>query len=134
MIRAAQRCSLFLLWAVAATALHAAAPTHWLDQYGRKVWHTENGLPQNTVRAILQTSDGYLWIGTEEGLARFNGNDFVLFNSTNTPQLQSNLIQSLRQSSTGDLWISTTNGLLIYRNRSFLRLDLQAGLPSSVVY
>jgi ligand-binding sensor domain-containing protein/signal transduction histidine kinase len=134
MIRAAQRCSLFLLWAVAATALHAAAPPHWLDQYGRKVWHTENGLPQNTVRAILQTRDGYLWIGTEEGLARFNGSDFVLFNSTNTPQLHSNLIQSLRQSSNGDLWISTTNGLLVYRNRSFLRLDPQAGLPSSVVY
>jgi ligand-binding sensor domain-containing protein/signal transduction histidine kinase len=134
MIRAAQRCSLFLFWAVAAMAQHPAAPAHWLDQYSRKVWHTENGLPQNTVRAILQTNDGYLWLGTEEGLARFNGNDFVLFNSANTPQLQSNLIQSLRQSSTGDLWISTANGLLVYRNRSFLRLDTKAGLPSPVVY
>ena len=134
MIRAAQRRSLFLLWVLAATTLHAAAPTRWLDQYRRKVWHTENGLPQNTVRAILQTNDGYLWLGTEEGLARFNGNDFAVFNSTNTPQIQSNLIQSLLQSGNGDLWIGTTNGLLVYRNHSFLRFDTKAGLPSAVVY
>jgi ligand-binding sensor domain-containing protein/signal transduction histidine kinase len=134
MIRTVQRTSLLLLWAIAATGLAAAVPDHSLDQYGRKVWHTENGLPQNTVRAILQTQDGYLWLGTEEGLARFNGNDFAIFNSTNTPQLQSNLAQSLFQSSSGDLWIGTTNGLIVYRNHTFLRLETKAGLPSSVIY
>src|SRR5689334_25300864 len=60
------------------------APT----QYGHRVWTTEQGLPQNTIRAILQARDGPLWLGTQEGLVRFDGMRFVIFDEKNTPALK----------------------------------------------
>ena len=51
----------------------ALDPHKTLTQYSRKVWTQEHGLPQDTIRAITQTADGYLWLGTDEGLARFDG-------------------------------------------------------------
>ena len=66
-----------------------------LTQYGHEVWLTENGLPQNTVHSIAQTRDGYIWIGTEEGLARFDGIRFTVFDKQNTAQLKSNYIRAL---------------------------------------
>src|SRR6185503_10070092 len=66
-----------------------------LSQLGHEVWLTENGLPQNTVHAIAQTNDGYIWIGTEEGLARFDGVKFTVFDKQNTPELKSNYIRNL---------------------------------------
>src|ERR1700734_2191717 len=53
-------------------------------QYVTKIWHTEEGLPQNSVNAMLQDHRGYIWIGTFGGLARFDGARFTLFNSANT--------------------------------------------------
>ena len=55
------------------------------QQYLRTTWTTENGLPQNTITAICQTPDGYLWLGTFGGLARFDGVKFTVFNTTNAP-------------------------------------------------
>ena len=66
-----------------------------LSQFSHEVWLTENGLPQNTVHSIAQTRDGYVWIGTEEGLARFDGVRFTVFDKQNTPQLKSNYIRTL---------------------------------------
>src|SRR6201991_2676010 len=66
-----------------------------LSQFGHEVWLTENGLPQNTVHAIAQTADGYIWIGTEEVLARFDGVKFTVFDKQNTPAIKSNYIRSL---------------------------------------
>src|ERR1039458_9231042 len=73
-------------WAVVALALalapagRALDPARRITQYIHRVWTQEDGLPQDTVRAIAQTPDGYLWIGTEEGLASFDGYDFTAFN------------------------------------------------------
>lgn len=63
-------------------------------------------MPQNTVRSILQTPDGYLWMTTLDGLARFDGVHFTVFNKLNTPELASNRLAQSAQSSDGDLWIS----------------------------
>src|SRR4029077_17535226 len=61
----------------------AAAPDYLID-----VWDTEdNNLPNSTVTAIAQTPDGYLWIGTYDGLARFDGFRFVTYEPVNTPEL-----------------------------------------------
>jgi len=73
-------------------------------------WTTENGLPQNTVTAIAQTRDGYLWLGTFGGLARFDGVKFTIFNSANTPGLISNRFTSLYVDNEGLLWIGTEAG------------------------
>ncbi len=90
----------------------ALDPNHALSEYGRQVWLSENGLPQNTVQALTQTPDGYLWIGTQEGLARFDGVKFEIFDKQNTPQLNSNDIRTLLVDGSGTLWIATSSGLI----------------------
>ncbi len=59
----------------------ALDPNKAMTQYVHEAWTTENGLPQNSVTSILQTRDGYLWFGTQEGLVRFDGIRFTVFNS-----------------------------------------------------
>ena len=88
-------------WRLVCVAALCAAPAFALDparpltQYGREVWRSEQGLPQNSVQALAQTRDGYLWLGTQEGLARFDGVRFVVFDKTNTPAIRHNSIQAL---------------------------------------
>jgi ligand-binding sensor domain-containing protein/signal transduction histidine kinase len=104
-----------------------------LSQFGHEVWLTENGLPQNTVHSIAQTRDGYIWIGTEEGLARFDGVKFTVFDKQNTPQLKSNYIRALLADSQGALWIGTAEGLLRMLNGSFTIFTTNEGLPSNTI-
>lgn len=73
-------------------------------------WTTESGLPQNTVTSIVQTPDGYLWLGTFGGLARFDGVKFTIFNSGNTPALVSNRITALHVGRDGSLWVGAETG------------------------
>jgi ligand-binding sensor domain-containing protein/signal transduction histidine kinase len=77
-----------------------------------RVWLRENGLPQNTVTAVLQTHDGYLWIGTYNGLARFDGVRFVCYDSGNTPELADSRVTSLFEDRDGTLWIGHETGEL----------------------
>jgi PAS domain S-box-containing protein len=81
-----------------------------LTQYVHDVWQTGNGLPHNSVLAIAQTRDGYIWAGTEDGLGRFDGINFKVFNKGTTPQIQSNEISALLVDHAGDLWIGTHGG------------------------
>ncbi|SPE59567.1 putative signal transduction histidine kinase [Verrucomicrobia bacterium] len=73
-----------------------------------RAWGTEAGLPQNTVNAIVQTRDGYLWLGTRDGLARFDGVRFTVFGLREG--LQSMDVQALLEDAKGTLWIGTTGG------------------------
>jgi ligand-binding sensor domain-containing protein/signal transduction histidine kinase len=82
-----------------------------LAQYGYQSWQTDTGLPQNTVHAIVQGRDGFLWIGTEGGLVRFDGVSFRTYTRANTPGLPSDLIDDLMEDRAGTLWISTSGGL-----------------------
>jgi ligand-binding sensor domain-containing protein/signal transduction histidine kinase len=83
-------------------------------------WSTENDLPSSSVTAIAQTPDGYLWVGTYDGLARFDGARFVTFDSANTPELRQPRIQGLFVDARGTLWINTfRGGLTSYRNGVF---------------
>ena len=63
----------------------ALDPRKAITQYAHQVWKTDNGLPQNSIQAILQTRDGYIWLGTERGLVRFDGVQFTVFDKGNTP-------------------------------------------------
>ena len=90
----------------------------------------EQGLPQNTVRAMLQTRDGYLWAGTLAGLARFDGVGFDLFDELNTPAMTSDAINSLAEDrQDGSLWINTGNELVRYHEHRFERFAEQDGFP-----
>lgn len=81
------------------------------DEFVIAKWDVEECLPQHTVKVILQTRDGYLWLGTYNGLARFDGLHFTTFNTANTPALHSEDITSLCEDTTGRLWIGTDHGL-----------------------
>lgn len=105
-----------------------------LSQFGHEVWLTENGLPQNTVHAIAQTQDGYIWIGTEEGLARFDGVKFSIFDKQNTPEIKSNYIRSLLADRQGALWIGTAQGLVRMLNGKFTLFTRDDGLPSETIH
>jgi signal transduction histidine kinase/ligand-binding sensor domain-containing protein/DNA-binding NarL/FixJ family response regulator len=88
----------------------ALDPNKTITQYSVQVWDMEAGLPGNDIFAIRQTQEGYLWLGTQDGLVRFDGIDFEVFNRENTPQLKDNVIRALCQDGNGALWIGTTSG------------------------
>ncbi len=96
----------------AAPRLLALDPAVPLSQYAHDTWTSDSGLPQNSVTAILQSGDGYLWLGTQEGLARFDGARFTVFDTRNTPALGDDWVQSLLQTRDGTLWIGTLAGLV----------------------
>jgi diguanylate cyclase (GGDEF)-like protein len=82
------------------------------------------------VLAMVQTRDGYLWLGTYEGLARFDGLSFTVFDKSNTPEMESNGIKALAEDREGRLWVGTTAGLLRYSQGHFERFDERHGLAS----
>src|SRR5262245_41627794 len=108
----------------------ALNPRRELSQFAHQAWSTENGLPQNSVHAIVQSADGYIWLATEEGLARFDGISFTVFEKDNTPQLKSSDIRVLLSDNQGSLWIGTTDGLVQLRNGKFNSFTTQEGLRS----
>ena len=96
-------------------------PSLALSQYVHGNWQTQSGLPENSVPSITQTSDGYLWVGTEDGLARFDGLKFTIYDSQTVSAFRSNSVMILRVDPDGVLWIGTRGGgLLIYKNGEFL--------------
>ncbi len=101
--------------------LHALDPSRPLDLYSLDVWR--DGLPQYTVRTLVQTRDGYLWFGTFEGLVRFNGLEFEVFDPQNTPAMTNARVRALCEDREGALWIGTEAGDVIrYAGGAFTRV------------
>lgn len=101
----------------------------------QQAWSTEEGLPQSSVHAIAQTRDGYLWIATEGGLARFDGERFKIFDHSNENAFRSDDICCLNddaQTRQG-LWIGTGDGVLRLHDGAFRRFGVEDGLPSARV-
>jgi signal transduction histidine kinase/ligand-binding sensor domain-containing protein len=129
-----------LLRVIACLALTGAAgrlaygldPHKRLTQYSRKVWTQEHGLPQDTIRTIGQTTDGYLWLGTDEGLARFDGYEFTVFTKDQN-KLPGNSITALEAGPGGSLWIGTSGGLSLYQNGEFRNYTTKDGLPDDTI-
>jgi len=96
------------------------------------VWDTEKGLPDSTVTAIQQTRDGYLWVGTYNGLARFDGIQFEVFDSLNTAALTHPRVQALFVDANGILWINTFDGSLTSYHSGQFRLEHQETMSSDV--
>jgi ligand-binding sensor domain-containing protein/AraC-like DNA-binding protein len=99
------------------------------QQYVVQKWTTSSGLPHNKIQCILQTHDGYLWIGTPSGLVRFDGVRFTLFNRWNTPFLEQDDILCLYEDQDQALWIGTDgSGLLSYDKGVWKKYTKQQGL------
>src|SRR5881628_2651326 len=112
----------------------ALDPPKAITQYHQDVWTERNGFPQGSVQAITQTRDGYLWIGTRDGLARFDGVTFTVFRAETHEGMRANDIRALREDRGGRLWIGTFNGgLSCYTNGKFKTYTTQDGLPSNGV-
>ncbi len=89
-----------------------------------RVWQAEQGLPQNKVTAVLQTRDGYMWAGTYNGLARFDGVRFTVFDQNNTPALRNSRVTSLFESPDGILWVGDESGQITqYQDGRFTAVD-----------
>ena len=119
-----------LLLSLAAPAV-ALEPSTSLANYGRQAWAMENGLPQNTVRALAQTQDGFLWLGTEAGLVRFDGVEFQTYDRNSIPALPGNDVRCLLATRDGALWIGTGAGLARWKDGASRTFTTQDGLPAN---
>ncbi len=81
-------------------------------------WHIRDGLPSDRVRAVLQTREGYIWVATFNGIARFDGVQFQQFNDANTPELRNNLVNCLFEDADGRLWAGSDTGEISWRDSS----------------
>ncbi len=137
---AAPKLSLFLYQRVLWLLLFCGAPlcskgvgvvAEKSTEYLHETWQFEDGLPQNFVQVICQTRDGYLWVGTQNGLARFDGVQFTVFQPKDTPKLKSANIGALLESRDGSLWIGTEGGGLTRKKdgklENFTKADGLAG-------
>lgn len=86
------------------------------DRYLYRIWSVESGLPQISVLAMVQDAEGFIWLATQGGLARFDGQHFTVFNTANTPALPSNYITALLLDSQQQLWIGTRGGAAVFES------------------
>ena len=124
-------CSLLLLacWPAGASL----DPTQSVSKYIHQSWQTAQGLPQNSILSVAQTPDRYLWFGTEEGLTRFDGVRFVVFDKRNAG-LVNNQVQSLLADREGALWIGTiAGGLTRLAHGKFKTYAGRDGLPNNTI-
>lgn len=101
------------------TQLSALNPDKPLNRYQSKEWRVSDGLPSDTVWALAQTPEGYLWIGTPNGLVRFDGVTFKVFSTMTHPGIIDNAVHTLFANKKGELWIGTEKGSMVYQHGSF---------------
>lgn len=124
----------FLLLLVIPAGSFSQKPDKPLSGYMTDTWDHANGLPGTSIVTLLQSRDGYLWIGTANGLSRFDGVRFVTFDRKSHPQLLSNRIRTLFEDSRGRLWIGTEGGgVSILANGTLTTRTSDGGLPSNYV-
>ena len=103
------RCLVFLLpWLWATVFAFALDPDRPLATHAHRSWRSEEGLLRDTAVALLETKDGFLWIGTEAGLIRFDGATFNHYSRVELPEFNHNQIQSLAEGAHGAVWIATS--------------------------
>jgi ligand-binding sensor domain-containing protein len=103
-----------LLLAVLLCARVAAA------QYHVESWTTDNGLPHNIVGSLHQTRDGYIWMTTFDGLVRFDGVRFTVFDRSNSPGIRNNRFTCLYEAADGAIWAGTEgSGVTRYYRGAF---------------
>ncbi len=104
-------------------------------QYNLDVWTIENGLPQNSINCIYQSNDGYIWLATQEGIVRFSGSAFRVFDSYNTVGILNNYIWTIYEDHNNTLWFGTNGGGIVqYAKGKFFSYTKKDGLPGDIVH
>lgn len=128
-----RRWRVLLAAGVAARTLFALNPAEKPANYLASHGGTEDGLPHNSGKQLFQTSDGYLWIGTSQGLARVDGIAFAIFTTHNTPAISGSIITARAATRDGSFWIGTSSGLVRYLDGRFTGFGQRDGLKSDTV-
>jgi len=114
--------------------LYALDPHKLITQYNLRVYKAKDGLPMNSVKKLFQDSKGYIWIGTQEGLARFDGVQFKLYDKAAYPGLKSNFIWDIAEDFSGNLWLATQGGgVSRFDGSTFTTYDTTHGLTHNVM-
>lgn len=124
-MRWARFCVAAWLLCLAPNAFALQPDKRFVDYVG-DTWGVEHGLPQISVLSIAQDRDGYLWLGSQGGLARYDGSRFVSFGQRDAAELGSHVL-ALHGDAEGQLWIGTSQGLLLHRDGRFLPIPVVAG-------
>ncbi len=101
------------------TVVHSSETLETITDYSIKSWDSKNGFFPFSINIIFQTQDGYLWLGTDEGLVRFDGFKFTTYNIGNTKAFKTNNISGLVEDQDGRLWISCSEGGLLSYHKGF---------------
>jgi len=125
--------AILVFWIAGAGSAAGLDPNRRVTQYALRTWTTDQGLPQGWISALLQTHDGFLWIGTRGGLARFDGVHFKVFRSFDADSIPNDTITSLAEDISGNLWIGTPGGLTRYREGYFTTFTQRDGLPETSI-
>ncbi|MCP5049547.1 MAG: hypothetical protein GY940_20420, partial [bacterium] len=109
-------------------------PEKQVGQYNLDIWGLEENLPQVTVNTIIQTRDGYIWLGTAGGLVRFDGVRFKIYDKRRIKEFSSNVIQVLYEDRSGNLWIGTGGGgVILMKDNEFHTYRTAQGLADDIV-
>lgn len=126
--------AILLFWALTAFPALALDPAKAIGDFIHESWSVDDGLPQSTIRSIAQTRDGYVWFATHEGVARFDGRKFTVFDESNTPVLRGNGVVALRETRDGSLYMGLRDGGLVrYQSGRFESVAPVGGLPKGAM-
>ncbi len=131
--------TVFALFVLAANLLflsdlQALDPKKRITQYDLRVYKAEHGLPMNDVKDVFQDSKGYLWLACQEGLLRFDGARFVLFDQTRHREFGENFVWDIAEDWEGNLWLATNGGgVKRFDGKTFTIFGTADGLASNVV-
>ena len=126
-------CCCWLLWLLTVSPLRAVDPSRQISQYAHTAWSIRDGDFRAAPFAITQTNDGYIWIGTASGLARFDGVRFVPFDIPDAARLPSLEILSLLGGRDGSLWIGTHAGLSHWVNQRLVNYPASQGMITAII-
>ncbi len=94
-------------------------------QYRTDLWTTDDGLPQNSVTGLTQTRAGYIWFTTNDGLVRFDGARFTVFNKSNTPEISTNRLAKAFGDQSGRFWFQGEDGSVIYYEKGAFNVTVK---------
>jgi ligand-binding sensor domain-containing protein/signal transduction histidine kinase len=101
-------------------------PLRRVDAQNRvDIWTTDNGLPQNSITSLTRTPDGYIWFTTNDGLVRFDGVRFKVFNKSNTPEITNNRMLGAFADKSGKLWAQTEDGGIFFYEKGIFKITMK---------